>query len=164
MAALNIVSLEAHTDEHRIYMHSKGIDILAINESRLSSSISNGEVSIPDYILERNDRNRDGGGAALYIRNTINYEHLHDYDDDKLEWLGIKVNKFMTKPFIVGTWYRPPDANAENLMAFESLIDRIELLRLEANIIGDSNCNINVGATLLESHTKKYILDICNLY
>ena len=29
------------------------------------------------------------------------------------------------------------------------------------NIIGDFNCN--VGATLLESHTKK-LLDICNLY
>ena len=48
-------------------------------------------------------------------------------------------------------------------MAFESLIDRIELLGLEANIIGDSNCNVD--ATLLESQTKKkYILDICNLY
>ena len=67
----------------------------------------------------------------------------------------------MTKPFIVGTWYRPPDANAEILMAFESLIDRIEMLGLEVNIIGDFNCN--VGATLLESHTKK-LLDICNLY
>ena len=103
LAAVNIVSLQAHIDELRVYMHSKVIDILAINESRLSSSISNGEVSIPGYILVRNDRNRDGGGVALYIRNTINYELLHDYDDDRLEWLGIKVNKFMTKPFIVGT-------------------------------------------------------------
>ena len=103
LAALNIVSLQAHIDELRVYMHSKVIDILAINESRLSSSISNGEVSIPGYILERNDPNRDGGGVALYIRNTINYELLHYYDDDRLEWLGIKVNKFMTKPFIVGT-------------------------------------------------------------
>ena len=161
LAALNIVSLQAHIDELRVYMHSKVIDILAMNESRLSSSISNGEVSIPGYILERNDRNRDGSGVALYIRNTINYELLHDYDDDKLERLGIKVNKFMTKPFIVGTWYRPPDANAEILMAFESLIDGIEMLVLEVNIIGDFNGN--VGATLLESHTKK-LLDICNLY
>ena len=161
LAALNIVSLQAHIDELRVYMHSKVIDILAINESRLSSSISNGEVSIPGCILERNDPNRDGGGVALYIRNTITYELLDDYDDDRLEWLGIKVNKFMTKPFIVGTWCRPPDANAEILMAFESLIDRIEMLGLEVNIIGDFNCN--VGATLLESHTKK-LLGICNLY
>ena len=46
-------------------------------------------------------------------------------------------------------------------MAFESLIDRIEMLGLEVNIIGDFNCNM--GATLLESHTKK-LLDICSLY
>ena len=40
-------------------------------------------------------------------------------------------------------------------MAFESLIDRIKMLGLEVNIIGDFNCNM--GATLLESHTKKII-------
>ena len=67
----------------------------------------------------------------------------------------------MTKPFIVGTWYRSPDANADIMMDFESLIDHIETLGLEVNIIGDFNCN--VGATLLESHTKR-LLDICNLY
>ena len=90
MAALNIVSLQAHIDELRVYMHSKVIDILAINESRLCSSISNGEVSITGYILERNDRNRDGGGVALYIKNTINYELLHDY-------VMIGLNGYVTK-------------------------------------------------------------------
>ena len=56
----------------------KSLIFLQLMNPGLSSSISNGEVSIPGYILERNDRNRDGGGVALYIRNTINYELLHD--------------------------------------------------------------------------------------
>ena len=43
--------------------------------------------------LERNDRNRDGGGVALYIRNTINYERLFDLECESLEWIGIKVIK-----------------------------------------------------------------------
>ena len=42
-------------------MLPKTIDILAINETRLVSSILNGEVSIPGYTLERKDRNRSGG-------------------------------------------------------------------------------------------------------
>ena len=53
-------------------MNSRCIDTLAVNETRLNDIISTGEVTVPGYTLERNDRNRYGGGVALYIRNTIN--------------------------------------------------------------------------------------------
>jgi len=42
-------------------MLSQPFDILAINESRLDHTISNGEVNIPGYVIERRDRNRSGG-------------------------------------------------------------------------------------------------------
>lgn len=142
-------------------MYLKVIDIFVINEFCFSSLILNGEVFILGYILERNDLNRDGGGVVLYIRNIINYEFLYDYDDDRFEWLGIKVNKFMIKFFIVGIWYRFFDVNVEILMVFELFIDCIEMLGLEVNIIGDFNCN--VGVIFLELYIKK-LLDICNFY
>lgn len=88
-------------------MLTEPVDILAINETRLDSSIGSNEMSIPGYVLERNDRNRNGGGVALYIRNVI------DYDRDNtltlsglnLEWLCVKVKKPKSKPFLVATWY-----------------------------------------------------------
>ena len=80
LAALNITSIPGHIEELRIYMNSKCIDILAVNETRLDDTISSGEITVPGYALERNDRNRDGGGVALYIRNTINYERLFDFE------------------------------------------------------------------------------------
>ena len=61
-------------------MNLKCTDILAVNETGLDDIISSGEVIVPGYALERNDRNRDGGGVALYIRNTINYERLFDFE------------------------------------------------------------------------------------
>ena len=69
----------------------KCIDILAVNETRLDDTIFSGEVTVPGYALERNDRNR--GGVALYIRNTINYERLFVLECESLEWIGIKVIK-----------------------------------------------------------------------
>ena len=93
LAALNITSIPGHIGELRIYMNTKCIDILAVNETRLDDTISSGEVTVPGYALERNDRNRDGGGVALYIRNTINYERLFDLECGSLEWIGIKVIK-----------------------------------------------------------------------
>ena len=61
LAALNITSIPGHIEELWIYMNSKSIDILAVNETRLDDTISSGEVTVPGYALERNDRNRDGG-------------------------------------------------------------------------------------------------------
>ena len=80
LTALNITSIPGHIEELRIYVNSDCIDILAVNETRLDDTISSGEVTVPGYALERNDRNRDGGGVALYIRNTINYERLFDFE------------------------------------------------------------------------------------
>ena len=161
LTALNITSIPGHIEELRIYVNSDCIDILAVNETRLDDTISSGEVTVPGYALERNDRNTDGGGVALYIRNTINYERLFDLECESLEWIGIKVIKPKAKSFIVSTWYRPPRSNVDTMKDFKLLVQRIESLGLEVNILGDLNCN--VAACPLESHTKN-LLEICNLY
>ena len=161
LAALNIASIPGYIEELRVYMNIKCIDILAVNETRLNNIISSGEVAVSGYILERNNRNREGGGIALYIRDTINYERLYDLEYESLGWIGIKVVKPKAKPFIVSTSYRPPDANADTMRDFEFRIERIEPLGLEVNILGDVNCN--VAACPLESHTKN-LLEICNLH
>ena len=68
---LNITSLPKHIDELRIFMHEESFDLLSINETRLDDSIHNDEVKIPGFDIVRKDRNRNGGGVAIYLRNTI---------------------------------------------------------------------------------------------
>lgn len=65
IASINLASLFKHIDHLRIYILPKKVDILAINETHLDSSIQNGEISIPGYTLERKDRNRCGSGGSL---------------------------------------------------------------------------------------------------
>jgi len=60
---------------------------------------------------------RNGGGVALYIRNSIAYEIIQNLDE-KLELLCVKVIKPKAKPFIVGTWYRPPGSTNEIMQAY----------------------------------------------
>ena len=161
IAALNINSLPAHIDELKAYMCSGCIDILAVNETRLDQSFPNNLVSIPGYNLERRDRNRNGGGIAFYIRDAINYELMHELAQDPLEWLCIKVQKPKSKPFIVGTWYRPPSSTTDIMNNLELLIKKLEVLDIEINIIGDFN--FDVGASPPNAPTKHF-LDLCNLY
>ena len=40
--------------------------VIAISESWLDDSVLDGEVSIDGYSLQRNDKNRQGGGVCLY--------------------------------------------------------------------------------------------------
>jgi hypothetical protein len=65
IANLNINSLLKHIDEIRILLSDNPFDILAINETKIDSSILDAEIHIDNYTIVRFDRNRFGGGVAL---------------------------------------------------------------------------------------------------
>ena len=65
MAMLNVASLVKHLDELRLMLLDKKLDVLAINETRLDSTISDGLVSIHGYNVLSADRDRNGGGVVF---------------------------------------------------------------------------------------------------
>ena len=68
---INVNSLLSKIDELRdIVGHTKPA-ILGITESKLDGSVTNHEVKISGYSILRNDRNRNGGGVACYIRSDL---------------------------------------------------------------------------------------------
>ena len=141
MAALNINSLIAHIEEMRVLTH----DILAINETKLDASIHSNEVNLPGYEIIRKDRcinGRHGGGVYMYLRNNLNFSIREDLMNDKLECLIIEISKPRSMPFLVGTWYRPPNSPRELLNLFEDTIDRIDAENSELYLLGDLNCNL----------------------
>ena len=62
-----------HVHEIRIMLTKYPFDTLAINETKPDSSIFDSEIDINGYAIIRKDRNRNGGGIALYIKNNISY-------------------------------------------------------------------------------------------
>ena len=66
IANLNVNNLLKHIDEIRIFLSDNPFDILAINESKIDSSIRDFEIHINNYSIIRLDRNRFGGGVAIY--------------------------------------------------------------------------------------------------
>ena len=73
---------------------------LALNETLLGDSISDNELIIQDYNLIRKDRNRNGGGVAIYIRNSISYDLINSVVLDSLELLLIRVRPKSATPFL----------------------------------------------------------------
>jgi exonuclease III len=101
---LNIASLMKHKDELSIFITKNSFDVLCINETRLDSSIYNSEVEIAGYDLIRKDRNRNGGGVAIYVRNVIPYINRTELSPDTVEAICLEIRKPKSKPLLVSTW------------------------------------------------------------
>ncbi len=139
MAFLNIVSLPKKIDEIRYSMSNKDIDLIAFNETRLDSNISDNILHVNDYDIIRKDRSRNGGGVCIYLRSSINYNIRNDLIPYELEAVCIEIIKPHSKPFLVTTVYRPPNVSADFFEHFEKLIKAIDDENKEFYILGGLN-------------------------
>ena len=76
------------------------------------------EIGLQGYDLTRRDRNRNGGGVAIYVRNNISYMERSALVPENVEALCIEVRKPNAKPILISTWNRPPNSNSEILDFF----------------------------------------------
>ena len=127
-------------------MSDQSLDIIAINETKLDQSISDAQLHIDNYTLLRKDRTRQGGGVAFYIRNTICYIERQDLSPVNLEMLCIEVQKANSKPFLLSTWYKPPDEISNDILGvFELFLAKVDAEGKESIILGDVNCDVRAS-------------------
>ena len=122
IASLNINSLLKHIDELRVCVSKQQIDILAINETKLDSNILMNLISLEGYNWVSMNRNRFGGGVGFYIRSTIDFRIRPDLNTQGIELLSIEISKYKTKPFLLSTWYRPPNSSIDLINTFENTL------------------------------------------
>ena len=159
---LNVVSLPKHLDEIRILLADQSIDVLALNETRLNSSNSDGQVHIRGYDILRLDRDRNGGGVCMYIRNFLPFHYRSDLVREDLESISVEIRKPNSCPFIISTIYRPPSATVDIFTKIESLLSNVDNEDKEIYLLGDLNCNLldttNFAAKKLASIMEIYQL------
>ena len=126
MALFTIVSLPNHVDELRISKLFLRFDYLALNETRLDSSISNGLVKIRVHNIARNDRSQRGGGVCANLRNTINYKIRNDLAPDGIEVICLEIFKPNSRNFFVAFVYRPLSSTFEIFLTCEKMIKMID--------------------------------------
>ena len=115
--------------------------------------------SLEDFSLCRYDRSRQGGGVALYVRNTVRFKPRVDLPNKSLELICIEVEPPNSNPFFVIVWYRPP---SEPNSCFDSLHENLSFLDGEGKeiiILGDTNCDFCHRDT-----TPSHILQLRELY
>ena len=142
IALLNVNSLTKHIYELKVFLGNKPLDVLAINESKLDLVDSDRIVNLEGYNIVRRDRNKHGGGVCFYLRNTITFCRQYQLENDDLELIALEIQKANSCPFLIATWYRPPNTPLDYFKKFEMFLKEADARYSEIYILGDLNCNI----------------------
>ena len=143
VASLNVNSLMLHIDEIRLLIKELGIHILAINETKIDKDVHDDLVSIDGYTIKRCDRNRKGGGVAVYIKDAF-FDKCTVRDDipkSTLEALCIEVKPVRSAPFVILAWYHPPNEAVDNFRLLEESLQFLDKEGKEIILVGDTNCD-----------------------
>ena len=133
-------------------------DIFALTETWLDSSVSNSELAIPNYSLVRLDRNRHGGGMAIYLKASLDYHHLsisgHNSSLSSLESMWLSVSgPTLPSPIALGVCYRPPSSLFSSVNCLFNEIEEAITLHKRVIVCGDININVLAKGSLTKRFT-----------
>ena len=99
----NARSLYPKLDELRAQLLIQKPHLICIVETWLSDDIADNELALHDYQIHRLDRNRHGGGVALYVHISLSCKVLLQSGPPNLEFLSLSVSpqSFPYKSFIL---------------------------------------------------------------
>ena len=173
VASLNVNSLLLHIDEIRATVKELGIHILAINETKLDGHIADELVDIDGFSIKRCDRNRNGGGVAIYVKDNLfdKCSVREDVPVSSLEAVCIECKPVRSAPFIVFAWYRPPDESVDIFRQLEESLQYLDNENKEVILLGDTNCDVlanhsstePTSANSLPAHSKR-LMEIYDLF
>ena len=146
-------------------MEDRTIDILGLNETGLDNTIPDSQVDIEGYdILVGTDRNRNGGGVAFYVAQSLTYVNRQDLlSHEDLEIFTVEMKKPKSRHFLVITCYRLPDSKVEIFGKSESYLLKLDEGDKEGIIMGDTNCNLLSQTFDHKAEHLKFITDIYSI-
>ena len=124
-------------------MSKNPFDIICLNETFCDSSVSDEELSLPEYTIVRRDRNRHGGGVAMYIRNNLTFIRRNDLEADDVECLWVELKCKLRQPVLISSIYRPPSSSVDFLDKINYIIDRASCECKEMIVLGDFNFDVS---------------------
>ena len=162
IASINVNSLLPHLDEIELLLKENGIHFLSLNETKIDDTLSDNLFKIEGYNFRRLDRNRHGGGVAFFCRDTFKCDIRNDIPKSNMEILCAQITPPRASPFIILSWYRPPNEPFETFDKLEQVLRFFETEGKELILLGDTNCDFctetgctNQSKSSVPGHTKR---------
>ena len=139
----NIQSIQHKLDI--LYTELNEFDVLSFSETWLGPTISTTDLLLPSYSSpERLDREGDShGGVIVYLKNNIYYRRRHDLEINKLECIWVEITTINKQHILIGTIYRPPNADLSYFSLIEHSLDLVKSSGIPNIILmGDLNFDV----------------------
>ena len=104
-------------------MSRNPFNTICLNETFCDGSITDNEITLPNYSIARKDRNRQGGWVAMYIRNSLTFIRREDLETDNVECIWVKVKCKRRQPLLISSISRPPSTCPECIDNLSDIID-----------------------------------------
>lgn len=131
----NINSLFAYNSDNKlaeldILAQNTNADVIALTETWLDDTVADQLISLNGFLPPfRTDRNRHGGGVAIYCAEHLPVVVRPDLTPPGIESLWVEVQVKHNEHVLIGVCYRPPNQNADSrdhfLSNMEQTINRI---------------------------------------
>ncbi len=112
---------------------------MGLSETWLDCTISDSELSIPEYTCHRQDRNRHGGGVAVYISDWVRHIRRSDLEHEGIESVWLEIRQRTNKPLLVCNLYRPPSSSSSYLESIRVMLESALNEGKEVAVLGDLN-------------------------
>ena len=156
--------LRSHHDEIQLLLRNHDIHILATNETKLDPSYSTQLTRINGFEHERKDRTSNGGGVAIYIKDSISYKLRKDIPHNELEFICVEILPPKAKSYFVVAWYRPPSNLVESFSKLELILSFLDKEEKELILLGDTNCDFTVKEGVVMDSNAKHLTNIYELF
>eukprot|EP00745_Piridium_sociabile_P041733 TRINITY_DN82982_c0_g1_i5.p1 TRINITY_DN82982_c0_g1~~TRINITY_DN82982_c0_g1_i5.p1 ORF type:complete len:1008 (+),score=211.04 TRINITY_DN82982_c0_g1_i5:126-3026(+) len=142
-------------------------DIIIGTETWMDSGIKDSEVFPDQYTLYRRDRNREGGGVLVAVRDSLKSAREPELET-MCEIIWIRIHTKERKTLYVCAYYRPNLKDAESLHQFDISLRRARLTNANLLVAGDlnfpgwewSSMTLKKGTKYVELHRK--LADLLN--
>ena len=150
LGTLNVCSLVAPGRFEGVEEVTKNLDILVISETKLDSTFPTAQFVIPEFSKPyRYDRNRNGGGVLIYVRNCIASKQLHDFNITGGTVEGVFVEfKIKNEKWLLFGLYHPPSQNDKDFINF--LTRSLDFYQSYENFLLVGDFNIQEEETILK--------------
>ena len=110
VAHLNCRSLLSIVDEVSGLIVHESIDVFAVTETWLDSSIEDNEIFLHSFPINivRNDRNRRGGGVTFLLSPRVKFVFRYDLCKGQIESVWIELYPYTRRSVLFCCVYRPP--------------------------------------------------------
>ena len=124
----------------------QNLDIVCVVETWLDSDVQNTEISIPNYELVCLDRDRHGGGVAIYLASYLPFSVISS-GSHSLEFLSISVESPFGQ-FVVSVLHRPPSFPISFFENLHLVLEDLYVTACSNLIFGDFNVDVSVSSYL----------------